>query len=54
MYHLNIYKNKANMRDLIAATGLVFLLKLDQSFFIFQPVWPWNDMDELKKQQHLM
>ena len=32
MYMLNIYNaclNKANLRDLIAATGLVILLKLD-------------------------
>ena len=39
--------NKANLRDLIAATGLVILLKLDSK--IFQPVWPWNLMDDPEK-----
>ena len=34
-------KNKANLRDLIAATGLVILLKLDSNIF-FHPVWPRN------------
>ena len=36
-------------RDLIAATGLVILLKMDSKHRIFQPVWPWNLMDDLKK-----
>ena len=43
--------NKANLRDLIAATGLVILLKLDSDkSSIFQLVWPWNLMDDLEKQ----
>ena len=42
--------NKANLRDLIAATGLVILLKLDLNRSIFQPVWPWYLMDDPKKQ----
>ena len=29
--------NKANLRDLIAATGLVIILKLDSNFQIFSP-----------------
>ena len=37
--------NKANLRDLIAATGLLILLNLDSKSLIFQPVWPWNLMD---------
>ena len=43
-------KNKANLRDLIAATGLVILLKLDSNRRIFQPMWPWNLMDDPEKQ----
>ena len=43
--------NKANLRDLIAATGLVILLKLDSNLRFFLPVWPWNSMEDLKKQQ---
>ena len=42
----NYVINKANLRDLIAATGLVILLKLDLNRQIFQPVWPWNLMDD--------
>ena len=42
--------NKANLRDLIAATGLVILLKLNKNHLIFQPVWPRNWMDNLEKQ----
>ena len=38
--------NKANLRDLIAATGLVILLKLDLNRRFFQPVWPWNLKDD--------
>ena len=41
---------KANLRDLIAATSQVILLKLDSIFFIFRPVGPWNWMDELSYQ----
>ena len=40
--------NKANLRDLIAATGLVILLKLD-SFIDFSAMWPWNLIDDLEK-----
>ena len=42
----DISSNKANLRDLIAATGLVILLKLDSNCRFFQPVWPWNLMDD--------
>ena len=40
--------NKANLRDLIAGTGLLILLKLDWNCQFFS-VWPWNWMDDLKK-----
>ena len=40
------YSNKAILRDLIAATSLVILLKLDSSRRFFQPMWPWNLMDD--------
>ena len=43
------FKTKANLRDLIAATGLVILLKFDPKSSIFQPAWPWNLMDDLKQ-----
>ena len=43
--------NKANLRDLIAATSQVILLKLDSNIRLFPPVWPWNLMDDIKKQQ---
>ena len=33
----NKKKNKANLRDLIAATGLVILLKLDSTRRFFNP-----------------
>ena len=33
----NYYNNKANLRDLIAATGLVILLKLDSNHRFFSP-----------------
>ena len=42
--HDNELKNKANRRDLIAATGLIILLKFDSNRRFFQPVWPWNLM----------
>ena len=47
--HKNEYakNNKANLRDLIAATGLVILLKLDSNCRF--PLWPWNLMDDLGK-----
>ena len=38
--------NKANLRDLIAATGLVILLKVDSNYRFLRPVWPWNLMDD--------
>ena len=45
--------NKANLRDLIAATGLVILLKLNLNCRLFS-LWPWNLMDNLeKKKGHL-
>ena len=40
--------NKANLRDLIAATSLVILLKLDSNHWFFQPIWPRNLMDDWK------
>ena len=40
--------NKANLRDLIAATGLVSnLAQIWSQSSIFQPVWPWNIMNGL-------
>ena len=49
--------NKANLRDLIAATGLVILLKLDSNCRFFSREtpnlgknWPWNLTDDLQKQ----
>ena len=42
--------NKAILRDLIAATGLVILLKNGFKSSIWQPVWPWNLMNDLEKQ----
>ena len=39
------FKNKANLRDLIAATGLVILI-----FMIFLAVWPCSLTDDLEKQ----
>ena len=41
---------KANLKDLIAATGQVILLKLDSNRRFFQPVWPWNFMDDPENQ----
>ena len=35
--HINMYNNKANLRDLIAETGLVILLKLDLNHRFFSP-----------------
>ena len=49
--------NKANLGDLIAATGLVILLKLDSNCRFFSREtpnlgknWPWNLTDDLQKQ----
>ena len=41
--------NKANLRDLIAATGLAFLLKIGFKSLIFGPMWPANLMKDIKK-----
>ena len=51
MSNLESRLNKTNLRDLIAATGLVILLKFDPNHWVFQPVWPWNLMDDLEKWQ---
>ena len=40
--------NKANLRDLIAATGLVLLLKIGFKSLIFWPMWPGNLMEDIK------
>ena len=42
--------NKANLTDLMAATGLVILLIIEFKSSIFQGVWPSNLMDDLAKQ----
>ena len=45
-------KKQGQPEDLIAATGLVILLKLDSNrWFFFWPVWPWNLMDDLKNKR---
>ena len=44
-----IMPSKANLRELIAATGLAILLKIGFKSAIFLPVWPWNLMDDLKQ-----
>ena len=46
----HIPHNKANLRDLIAATSLVILLKIGLKSSIFPSMWPSNLMDDLKKQ----
>ena len=43
-------KNKANLRDLIAATSLVILLKIGFKSLIFLSMWPSNLMNNLEKQ----
>ena len=45
------WKKKANLRDLIAATGQVILLKIGFKSSIFRPMWPWNLMDDPEKQK---
>ena len=40
--------NKANLRDLTAASGLVIILKIEFKSLIFRPIWPWNAMDDLE------
>ena len=42
-------QHKANLRDLIAATSLVFLLKIGLKLLIFGTVWPRNLMEDLEK-----
>ena len=37
-YEMNINENKANLRDLIATTGLIILLKLDSNRRFFARV----------------
>ena len=41
--------NMANLRDFIAATSLVILLKIGFKSSIFRSMWPSNLMDDLKK-----
>ena len=43
-------KNKANLRDLIAATGRVILLEIGIKSWIFLPMYDWNLMDDLETQ----
>ena len=44
--------NKANLRNLIAATVLVSLnAKIEAKLACFSPVWHWNWTDGLKKEQ---
>ena len=48
MYH-GYWKTKANLRDLIATTSLVNVLKLDSNHWFFSAhAWPSNLMDDLK------
>ena len=44
-----VLDNKANLRDLIAATGLVFLLKIGFKSLIFEPMWPGNLIEDHNK-----
>ena len=44
---------KANLRDLIAVTGLVILPQSDPNHR-FEPVWPWNFTDDLKNSKKLL
>ena len=48
LWTIENYKNEANLRDLIAATGLVFLLKIEFQSLIFGPMWPGTLMEGLK------
>ena len=41
--------NKANLRDLIAATSLVILRKIGFKSSIFRSMWSSNLMDDLEK-----
>ena len=49
--HFGTKINKANLRDLIAATGLVFLHKIGLKSLIFWPMWHGNFMEEVENQQ---
>ena len=40
----SMFTNKANLTDLISATSLVILLKLDSNRGFLQPVRPWNSI----------
>ena len=42
--------NKANLRDLIAATNLVIYTQIGFKSSIFRPLGPLNLMDDLEKQ----
>ena len=46
-YTPNVILKKANLRDLVAVTGQVILLKLDSKPSVIWPVLPWNLMDDL-------
>ena len=45
----HIPHNKANLRDLIAATSLMILLQIGLKSSIFPSMWPSNLMDDLEK-----
>ena len=49
MHPLWLYWNKANLRDLIAATSREILKQIGFKSSIFQPMWPSHLMDDLKK-----
>ena len=42
-------QNKANLKDLIAATVLVFFLNIGFKSLFFEPIWPGNLMEDIKK-----
>ena len=46
---LILYQNKANLRDLIAATSLVILRKIGFKSSIFQSMWSSNLVDDIEK-----
>ena len=50
-FRLRSFQNKANLRDLIAATSLVILFKIGFKSSIFWSMWPSNLMEDLEKQQ---
>ena len=47
-------QNKANLRDLIAATRLLFLLEIGSKSLIIGPMWPGNLMETSKTIGHLL